>query len=230
MIASSTLHSLNRQPVPFRTNFRQQFARSLITRFTPAVLRRLFPILRVYIYLGEHCILLFCDRESNDDVRFRSNMTYRHNSIACLAAGVLTLCFGVRTQLRAQAGAGPIVPNPPSSAAPVTSGNAPQTAAPVNRPEPRTSIVGAWTLERDAYANQQGRNQQQDRRNAGRNGPYGGNGPGGNGPYGPGPYGGRRRGGVGGYPGGGRNRGGVNQTARERQALQELLSRKFTQN
>src|SRR3954469_13674947 len=101
-----------------------------------------------------------------------------------VGVSVALFSVGAAGSLHAQAGPGPIMPSSPSNPAPSNTNAAPQIAQPpANRPEPRTSIVGQWTLQRDANgADQRGRGAQgQNRRNGG-NGPVGGNG--GNGPYG----------------------------------------------
>jgi hypothetical protein len=118
-------------------------------------------------------------------------------------------CFGSPNLLKAQAPAGPLPPTQPSdsrAAAPaaVTPPRPQEPAA-----QPRTSIFGAWQLDRDDSDDP--RKKVQEARGSGSNGGYGGN---------------RRMGGS--YPGGGgyggRRMGSQGESDQQRQKTQELLN------
>jgi len=133
-------------------------------------------------------------------------MNFRNLRI-CIAAGLGVVCTGWATGVRAQAPAGPLPaaqPQPPSS----PEARPQERSAPV---KPRTSILGAWKLNRDE--SDDARKKMQDARGAD-------NGRGGGG------RGGVRMGipGMGGGPYGGRRGGGGNESDEDRERMQEFMN------
>jgi hypothetical protein len=127
----------------------------------------------------------------------------------CIAAGTLgVIAAGWPASTRAQAPAGPLPAAQPQ--APSSPEARPQAQAP--QVQPRTSILGAWKLNRDESDDP--RKKMQDARSAG-GGPGGGGGRGGVRMgipgMGGGPYGGRRGG------------GGGNESDQDRQQMQEVI-------
>jgi hypothetical protein len=140
-------------------------------------------------------------------------MNSRHMRL-CIAAGTLGL-IGASwpASTRAQAPAGPLPAAQPQQ--PSSRDAQPQAQAPAPQVQPRTSILGAWKLNRDESDDP--RKKMQDARSAG-GGPGGGGG-----------RGGVRMGipGMGGGPwgggGGGRRGGGGNESDQDRQQMQEVI-------
>ena len=133
-------------------------------------------------------------------------MNFRNLRI-CIAAGVGVVCAGWATGVRAQAPAGPLPAAQPQ-----------QSSSPEARPQerraevkPRTSILGAWKLNRDESDDARKKMQQARGADGGRGG---------------GGRGGVRMGipGMGGGPYGGRRGGGGNESDEDRQRMQEYLS------
>jgi hypothetical protein len=123
----------------------------------------------------------------------------------CIAAGLGVVGTGLATAARAQAPAGPLPAATPQP--PVSPDARPQVqSAPV---KPRTSILGAWKLNRDE--SDDARKKTQDARGA--NGGGGGRG-------------GVRMGipGMGGGPYGGRRGGGGNESDQDRERMQEFMN------
>jgi hypothetical protein len=119
---------------------------------------------------------------------------------------IVGVCLLVPTAIRAQAPPGPLSSAPPQPA-PATTAK-PQQQAP--EPPPRTTILGAWKLNRDESDDPRKRRQD----SGGSNGGSGGG------------YGGRRGGTGGGYPGGGHGGygGRSGESDEERQKMHELLT------
>lgn len=124
----------------------------------------------------------------------------------CIAAGLGVVGTGLATAARAQAPAGPLPAAQPQTSVPQDA----RPQAPVESVKPRTSILGAWKLNRDE--SDDARKKTQDARGA--NGGGGGRGgvrigvPG----MGGGPYGGRRGG------------GGGNESDQDRERMQEFMN------
>jgi hypothetical protein len=138
-----------------------------------------------------------------------SMRTKRHFSCGRDLLGVATvalLCVLSPEGLRAQAAPGPLPPTPPSDSRQSVTAPPQAQKPPV---QPRTSIFGAWKLDRDDSDDP--RKKMQDARGGG-NGGYGGN---------------RRMGG--GYPGGGggyggRRTGSPGMSDEDRERMQELMN------
>lgn len=127
----------------------------------------------------------------------------------CIAIGTLGLIGACgATGARAQAPAGPLPAAQPQ--APSTSETQPQAQAPAPQVKPRTSILGAWKLNRDE--SDDARKKMQDARGASGGGRGGGVRMGVPG-MGGGPWGG----------GGGRRGGGQGENDQDRQQMQEVL-------
>ncbi len=153
-------------------------------------------------------------------------MKIRNTAVAA-ACGILAVVFISPNRLKAQASAGPLAP-------PAQSQTPPTHATPKPKePEiqPRTSLEGAWKLNRDESDDPRTRAQDSRGTNGGNGGGYPGGGyPGGGYPGGGGRYpgGGYPGGGYpgGGYPGGGGPRGGQDdggRNAENDERIQELI-------
>jgi hypothetical protein len=139
--------------------------------------------------------------------------TNSRNRATPIAIAVLSAaCVVSPGLLRAQAPPGPLPPTQPTDAPP-RAAKPPAQKPPV---QPRTSILGAWKLDRDASDDP--RKKMQDARGSGSNGGYGGNRRMGGG-Y---PGGGYPGGGGGGY--GGRRPGSQGESDEDRQRMAELFN------
>jgi len=131
-------------------------------------------------------------------------MNFRNLRI-CIAAGLGVVCAGWAAGVRAQAPAGPLTsaqPQPPSS----PEARPQEQNAPV---KPRSSILGAWRLNRDESDDARKKMQQARGADGGRGG-----------------RGGVRMGipGMGGGPYGGRRGGGGNESDEDRARMQEFMT------